>query len=284
MSSLKMTFSLASLVLLIALGLIFAPASVMAHPIVTSASGVTPVVYDLTHGNDPTIHAAHPIVKSITLLGDAADGYVNTDSFTIKIEFDSAGATPTNFGASNIDVPSEGGTWVARDILGSGLSYTARILPPSSANADYANQIIQLEGSTAVVGGDVGETEEIYNPPNADGAVTTEADRANPAKAVFNLDISSPVIGTDTDADGVVDTDSTTAQIRAIPPAREPLDDEWSDAFELYFTLEDDDSNDLDSITFAADPAEVKFGEAGGLGGALYGAYGHSEAKYNCRR
>ena len=77
MSSLKMTFSLASLVVLLAFGLVFAPTSVMAHPIITDATA-DPVLYDNTHVKD---HAAHAVVKSLTLMGDAADGYVGGDSF-----------------------------------------------------------------------------------------------------------------------------------------------------------------------------------------------------------
>ena len=88
-------------------------------------------------------HPAHAIAKSITLMGDAADGYVGTDSFTIRIEFDSAGGAPMNFAAIILVSP---GNWTVRDVAGSGRSYTARVLPPSPGG-NTPNVIISLTGS-----------------------------------------------------------------------------------------------------------------------------------------
>ena len=113
MSSLKMTFSLTSLIFLIALGLVFAPTSVMAHEVTPANSGTgqvhntdTPVrVVDTngqvtTRGN--TNHNAHPTVTSIKLkpgsrvrgnmavvTDPAADGGTAADAqFTLVVTFD----------------------------------------------------------------------------------------------------------------------------------------------------------------------------------------------------
>ena len=90
MSSLKMTFSLASLVLLMA----FIAMPVMAHVI-------TPT--DTNHNPDPenTPHPAHPILDSVTAMGPAADGFVNnTTSFIVEFKF--SGAAPTDFVVGDI--------------------------------------------------------------------------------------------------------------------------------------------------------------------------------------
>ena len=100
-------------------------------------------------------------------MGDAEDGYVGTDSFNIKITFSGAGGTPTNFDAENISI-SAGNTWLVRDVAGSGLVYTARILPPSNAQTDAPNVVITLEG-TVTVDDDDKDEKTIFVPENADG-------------------------------------------------------------------------------------------------------------------
>ena len=110
----KSTFSLASLILLMA----FVTIPVMAHETATDADHPT------------EDHLAHAIAESIKFSDDSiadADGYVRTDSFVIKIEFDGAGGAPTDFDDTNISA----GGWTVREVSGSGRSYTARILPPS---------------------------------------------------------------------------------------------------------------------------------------------------------
>ena len=78
MSSLKMTFSLTSLILIFALGLVFAPVSVMAHEVTPANSGTgqvhntdTPVRVVDSNGRVTTAghtnHNAHPTVTSIEL-------------------------------------------------------------------------------------------------------------------------------------------------------------------------------------------------------------------------
>ena len=98
MSSLKMTFSLASLVLLMAFAFTAMPA--MAH---TVGVGVT--------GHEAADTAVHPVIKSIT-----APKYSNGDSLEIKVVFEAANAAkkiaaPVALTASNINI-SGGGTAV----------------------------------------------------------------------------------------------------------------------------------------------------------------------------
>ena len=74
--------------------------------------------------------------------------------------------------------------------------YEALILPPSDATSgtDYVNQVISVSGEVTVVDGDGNRA--IYSQPNADGADDTnaEANRANPTKAVVNLDVTPPAL------------------------------------------------------------------------------------------
>ena len=105
MSSLKMTFSLTSLILIFALA---------AMPVMAHGPGVTPAAIPVDHNHpvniaiadDPTTvgvtenvatHNSHPVVKSITLKGDNTRGTMaavtdttigTTDIFTLVIEFD----------------------------------------------------------------------------------------------------------------------------------------------------------------------------------------------------
>ena len=109
MSSLKMTFSLTSLILIIALGLVFVPTSVMAENPTTGVTARThthPLNEEL--GDDPNTpateatiaaHNGHPMVTSITLKGDNTRGSEamvsgttvgTTDVFTLVITFDRA--------------------------------------------------------------------------------------------------------------------------------------------------------------------------------------------------
>ena len=115
----RLTFSLASLIFLIALGLVFAPTSVMAH-----GPGVTPAAVPADHphphplntaiGGDPATtgvteavatHNEHPMVTSVTLKGDNTRGTMaavsgttvgTTDVFTLVIQFDRPIVTATN--------------------------------------------------------------------------------------------------------------------------------------------------------------------------------------------
>ena len=80
MLSNKLTFSLASLVMLIALGFVFGTGSVLAH----NDSG------DATH--DADVSTAHPLVESIVLdkavFGESGD-------FNVTVTFAAAAAAPT---------------------------------------------------------------------------------------------------------------------------------------------------------------------------------------------
>ena len=107
MSSLKMTFSLTSLILIIAFGLIFVPVSVMAHEVTPANNGTgqvhagdTPVMSETQAGD--TNHGTHPSVTSITLkegdnirgtmaavaADDGDDDTTEVQTFTLVIAFD----------------------------------------------------------------------------------------------------------------------------------------------------------------------------------------------------
>ena len=108
MSSLKMTFSLTSLILIIALGLVFAPTAVLAHvdgkhqhPVLTAIADEDPDT-DGAQAVDP--HTGHPMVTSIVLkeganvrgttaavaADDGDDATTESQTFTLVITFDQA--------------------------------------------------------------------------------------------------------------------------------------------------------------------------------------------------
>ena len=88
-----------------------------------------------------------------------------------------------------------------------------------------------------------------------------EADRANPTKAVVNLDVTPPAF-----------PDAVTAGSVA-PKAGEtlPTSNELADPFNVLVDLVDDNLV-ATTITFTAVPNELTFGEAGWLGGTRYRA------------
>ena len=115
----RLTFSLASLVLILALGLVFAPVSVLAHTITPAGD---------THNDHTGADATHPILDSVTAMGPGANGYVNSGT-SFLVEFKFSGAAPTDFDASDIET-KRGNIEVNRtvaDFSGSGMVYTARL-------------------------------------------------------------------------------------------------------------------------------------------------------------
>ena len=238
----KSTFSLASLILLLA----FVAVPVMAHDLLPDDTANT---HTATDGVASAGHVAHAVVESIEALGDAADGYVGTDSFIIAIEFDSAGGTPIAgaFTAANIDIAGESGTWSVRDVTGSGLSYRARILPDSTATSDDEDVVISLTGDVLVSEETGATAQAIYSPPD-------EADGTNPAKAVVNLDITAPVLP------AVGETGEPT--ISGERSVTDLAANQWSGPFDVEFTITGsttDMSLDLSTITVTAEPDVFTF-------------------------
>ena len=231
MSSLKMTFSLASLVLLIALGLIFAPTSVMAHLVEDDDPTTTAVPagtgYIAGHGAGGTAaDVAHPILDSVTLKGAAADGFVNsTTSFVVEFKF--SGAAPTDFEVGDID----GGT--ATDFSGSGLVYTARL--------------------TASTTGDIGVTAGDVNAP---GPLYVDVDNEK-ASAAIVVDNDLPALTTDT-------SEAKMQVVNGRRPAP-PANGQWGPAaFDVEFSLTDAGSGlDAGSIKLTAAPAVLTFSNIG---------------------
>ena len=107
----RLTFSLASLIFILALGLVFVPTSVMAHEVADGNSGTGQVHAGDTAGD--TNHGTHPRVTSITLKAganvrgtmaaveeDDGAGDPEIQTFTIVIDFDqdvASAATDTDF-------------------------------------------------------------------------------------------------------------------------------------------------------------------------------------------
>ena len=193
------------------------------------------------------------------MTGEAKDGYVSTDSFIIEIKFDNAGGAPTNFAEGNISVDGTG-TWTARDVVGSGRSYTARILPPSPSQTT-SDVVISLTGNVTVAASV--EPLPIFTAadpdPDGDGPMTA-GPRHNPARAVLQQDDTSPALVAATLTDGTEPT--------VIPLGSDlvPLNDQWSTGFRITFTITEyaaDMSLILSSLDFTANPAYLSFGAPG---------------------
>ena len=138
----KLTFSLASLVVLIAFGLIFAPVSVMAHLVEDTDSATTAdpdgTGYIQNHGANGTANdVAHPILDSVTAMGAAANGFVKSNTSFI-VEFKFSGEAPTDFIAT--DITSSGVTTVVDFTTSAdGLTFTARVTLNNNATITLAD-------------------------------------------------------------------------------------------------------------------------------------------------
>ena len=137
MSSLKMTFSLASLVLLMAL----VAMPVMAHDLITDEEGDQHEAGSLLSDHDD-----HPILDSVTVMGAAANGFVKSDTSFI-VEFKFSGEAPTDFIAS--DIGSIGGVdpdnVVDFTTSADGLTFTARVT--LTGDADITLSASQVQAS-----------------------------------------------------------------------------------------------------------------------------------------
>ena len=252
MSSLKMTFSLTSLILIIALGLVFAPVSVMAHK-VTPADN-TADSHTVGDGVATADHTAHPVVKSITLLGDAADGYVGNDSYVVEVKFEPAST------ANKISVPT-GTAAVALESTPAG-AITSTIDTHRINATTYRIRISSSGGTTgteytiSVIAG----SDTIFTP--ADPATGAED---NPAKAMVTYDNIAPTVAPGT----------------AQPLSGEafPLNNELEDPFDVVFVIDDQMVSgtssramtlDGDSFMLMASPDTVTFSNERYLGSGRF--------------
>ena len=243
MSSLKMTFSLTSLIFLIALGLVFVPTSVMAHTVeVTPATD--PVTY--VSGHD-TADNAHPLVKSITLLGDAADGYVGDDSFVVEVVFEAANT------ANKISAP------VLADVVLTSTPTGAAFTAVETNKINTTTYRIRLDATSSAITG----TEE---------TLTVTAGTNN----VFTPDAASAMATYDNVAPTV-----TGGRSQPMAGKSFPLNNELTEAFDVVFTLTDDidaasppTAGMVDGTTFMleADPDTVTFSAMRSLGNNMYAA------------
>ena len=163
MSSLKMTFSLTSLIFLIALGLVFAPMSVMAHEVAGSNNGTGQVHAGDTAGD--TNHGAHPTVTSITLkkgekvrdnmvvvTDPSATGGVAADAqFTLVITFDEEVVSAANIRSAAVDVVDPTADPVVDNVVLTGASDFAETVTlgnnaPSTGEVTFADAT-RVEGS-----------------------------------------------------------------------------------------------------------------------------------------
>ena len=212
MSSLKMTFSLTSLIFLIALGLVFVPTSVMAH-----GPGVTPAATPETHEHpvntaiedDPdttatesvATHNQHPMVTSVVLkeaedktrgnmvvVTDPAAGAAADAVFTLVVTFDRDIVPANNL---RVAPTSEADRTAEADLV---------------ADGDFTDVILNVDGTTnttaAIAFADAGRVENSNNSVEVSATVSaafpTGTDEANDkeftlrfrvnANAVFSLE------------------------------------------------------------------------------------------------
>ena len=276
----KLTFSLASLILLLA----FAAVPAMAH--IDGETGETGHL-----STDAAAHTPHPVVKSVTLKGAAADGYIKRGVFMLDFTFEPASTTNevalpriTTLGTSNelaamfgnVASPhADGGVsgdlaagipadWVVTRITkNSDTSYTAEILASGAAG------VFVLGIAQAALAEDTPNTGDaaigaVYTKPDTDPdePAVVDGDETNPAKVRINLDITAPLFTNETTEATI---DPTAPVVSPILPNRAPLDDKWEHPFDLTFYVRDDMSNIID-FTFEAEPNKVSFSGEGGTG------------------
>ena len=245
MSSLKMTFSLTSLILIFAL---VAAMPVLAHDLVDDETGDQHVA-----GTDISNHEAHPVVKSVTLLGDAADGYVGQDSFEVDITFEAKTTLSTN---NTISLPTD----IANIALEASAGTLTLIGPLKQRSTTVYRGRYTLTGTSgAEITLSVADgSENIFSPAAPDTG-------DDPVRVMVTLDTLAPMI--------------STGELQALPGKVLPLDGKLTEAFDVVFSITDDATQDeadgmLDGNSFdlMADPAELTFSNKRWLGGNKYGA------------
>lgn len=237
MSLNRLTFSLTSLIFLIALGLVFVPTSVMAH-VVVGADGHTAAT------------PAHPVVKSVTLLGAAADGYVGDDSFVIEVVFE-AGNTAKLISASTVgdallaDVPAKAFDTIETNQIN---ATTYRIRLKAAAAATTGTE------SSLYVGGET----QAYTP-------AAPATGDDPARPTVTYDTIAPTVG-----DGTP---------QPMAGKSFPLNNKLTEAFDVVFQITDSATAGardgmVDGTTFklTASPDTVTFSNLRSLGSNKFAA------------
>ena len=235
----RLTFSLASLILI--LGLVFATAPAMAHDLVPGETGDQHVA-----GINISNHTAHPVVTSATFKGDAADGYVGNDSFQIEVVFAAANAT------NKIAAPPAVATG---DISVTGFNIL-------DANGGATKRTYRVDAVSPTSGDSVAVT---INVPEAYPTTVTEGLTITPASVTF--DSIAPTV-----ADGVAQPMATKSF-----PLNNELSEAFDVVFTLTDEAEsgtDSTATTLDGTTFAltASPNEVTFSDKRSLGNNKYAA------------
>ena len=251
MSSLKMTFSLASLIFLIALGLVFAPTAVMAHE-------ATPA--DTTHNPALTDTTGHSLVSSITV----DNTYMSaTGVVTLTINFAPAVAAV----AAGAGTDDDGSLHATTDPV------------DFDALDDLALQTMAADGtftaSTAVPFVLFGTVRQTRAPSSGVGAVykMSVATADPPVDGIYYLSATSSHT-----YNGTATSDQT-KRVKIVADSNGPTlsefmasattgntyegDTGWTKPFEVSFKLMDDGTDGsgvkVDSIMITADPADVTF-------------------------
>ncbi len=260
--------------LILGLLMAFIASSVMAHPIRVP---VDPTPKDST--NDDSFFVGHlpdtpthPILESIELIGDAADGYVSIRGFNIKVTF--SGAAPIDFDADDLDYLTD---WEIRPFDRDGLVWEALVLPNASASANLLNQTIEIADTALVsvidVAADGTETKRLAVAIYVEPAPATGVD---PRRPVVNLLVKSPAFDVTTTPSGIrlpagvtlaLDRPQTISLVEWTP----------SDSFEFVFSINDfaadpdPTAETLNLRTFDFEPkADLTFGAVRGLGGGSF--------------
>ena len=202
MSSLKMTFSLTSLIFLIALGLVFVPTSVMAHVLDPA---------DTTHNPETAAGTDHALVKSV----EVDTMYLGTTNVvTATVTFEPASGTRVEYAAgppvvTGVHAIIDPAAFAAANVSIQVKGDDGNFADPTTAPA--ASVIVDTVASSGVgavykvvigpgVAGDTGTTEGEYRIrvlDAADGSLLRPADAAdgsNATDAMFTVDTTTPTI------------------------------------------------------------------------------------------
>ena len=240
----RLTFSLASLIVLIAFGLIVGTPSAVAHDLVPGEDGDQHVA-----GTNLSNHpAAHPILDSITLGGAGADGVVNTSTtFLVTIVFSGADPSSVTDPFAAADITNTG----SNASISSRTNFAGPTKSGTAPNEKWTYTVVlQLTGEgLGAIEVTASDVTDLYIAPAPTGT-PTPPDPRRPAITADSTDPSIPTAG-----------NTGAPRDAPLPGKDKPLSGEWAESFYIVFNIAE--ANGISSIDFTADPDELTFGTPG---------------------
>ena len=263
MSSLKMTFSLTSLIFLIALGLVFAPTAVMAHV----------VPGDDTHSPDNTAGTDHSLVSTLTV--DTA--YLTaTNTITATVTFAPAvAAVADDNDAATLNVPAH--ATIDPTGFDALADFTVMTMAADGTFSAATNNPINLLRATQTTAPSTG-VGAVYTVLFSLAAAHASTDDGDYYLGVsddntYNVDDETMNVNVKITVDSIVPTVSN-IEFKPVAGKNYPQDDVWTEAFMVEFDVMDAGTgfNAITKDALAANPANVTFSDPVKVGSNTWAA------------